>query len=324
MSRIHRIPTLLPTAAYLAATAAQAQEPASSPETVTTVAPVTVTALVPIPEVGTGATWFAAEDIRELGQQARMDEIDARAATRQCRERGPPESEEFGDFSFEALYDTEARAQGLVHQTAATAAAAIEASIEARRAAARGEPADVEGTELSRQRAIQNFQSAQAGVHEARRRIADLQDFLETDPGGPEDVRPQVEARTIERAGSTLPGGLYKPGIFRDLKLENIVVYQVQEGPDPAMRVSGVIVNPRRSAVTVPPLWVAALDRYGTVLKDQQMEPPVTAPRIAAGGRAAFTFSISPLPERAERAVVTFAPFHREPELKPVSAFCEV
>ena len=121
-----------------------------------------------------------------------------------------------------------------------------------------------------------------------------------------------------------MPGGLYKPGIFRDLKLENIVVYQVQEGPDPAMRVSGVIVNPRRSAVTVPPLWVAALDRYGTVLKDQQMEPPVTAPRIAAGGRAAFTFSISPLPERAERAVVTFAPFHREPELKPVSAFCEV
>lgn len=298
--------------------------PAAEPG-VTTLSPLTAVGLAPIPDIGEGASWFAPEDIEIVAHQARNDHIDAKAAARQCHTSGVPQTERDGDFSFEALYDTESKAQEALQHAGEAAAAETRRALDARAAIARGEGSqnDLINAELGRQAAVRAFQAAQWQVLEAQRRIADLQDLLESDDGTIAELKAQVDAHSMERANNIGTGNLYVPATFRDLRLADVVVRQSDEGGVKAMRVSGKIVNPRRGSLVAPPLWVAAQDRYGTSLKEEMMEA-VPAPRIAGRDSLAFTFALTPIPDEAEQATVTFAPFHHEPRYKPVSAFCEL
>ncbi len=292
---------------------------------VTILSPLTAVGLAPIPDVGQGASWFTPENIEIVVHQARNDHIDAKAAARQCHTSGVPQTEAAGDFGFEALYDTESKAQASLQHAGEAAAEATRRALDARVAIARGEGTqnDLINAELGRQAAVRAFQAAQWQVLEAQRRIADLQDLLESDDGMIAELKAQVEAHSIERANNIGTGNLYVPATFRDLRLTDVVVRQTEEGGIKAMRVSGKIVNPRRGPLIAPPLWVAAQDRYGTSLKEEMMEAD-PAPRIAGRDSLAFTFALTPIPDEAEQATVTFAPFHHEPRYKPVSAFCEL
>src|SRR4051794_17561201 len=111
MTRSIRVNRWLASGCAAVVAVAQGQGVLAQQQGVTTVSPLTSTALAPIPDVGIGASWFAPEDIEVVVHQARNDHIDAKAAVRQCHESGPAQTEESGDFSFEALYDTESKAQ---------------------------------------------------------------------------------------------------------------------------------------------------------------------------------------------------------------------
>ncbi len=273
----------------------------------------------------------------------------------------PPHTEDRGDFDLEALYDTEGKAQLAVWRASEKAETATKGALDARAAAARGAGTEAAAVtaELARQAAVKAFQDAQAAVTEAHRRVADLQELAAEHVGGdvilmqtlqmgkyvagctfigpgqlapgtrcdapPEDMRQfasRVQERTAERAANGGQQTLFVPDEFRDLHLSEIQAHERQEAGVTVLRITGKITNPRKSAIAVPPLWVSALDRYGTSLASQQIEAPRRQGRIPAGGSLVFTYAVKPYPDKTSRASVTFAPFHRVPANLGPSAFC--
>ncbi len=88
------------------------------------------------------------------------------------------------------------------------------------------------------------------------------------------------------------------------------------------IRISGKIVNTRKSPIAVPPLWISVVDKFGASLKAEQTEPVRGAPRIPPGGMRSFNYVVKSVPQRTARTVVTFAPFHRMPIEKPAGFYC--
>ena len=142
------------------------------------------------------------------------------------------------------------------------------------------------------------------------------------------EIRAVVEAKTLERAhsgsglGLVLPAGVYVPTEYRDLGLSDIAASQVEIKAWPVMHISGKIINPRPKAIAIPPLWFTAVDRYGAPLKSQQAvldrwRRVEGLPKIPARGSLAFTYDLSPLPDKSARAVVTFAPRDRPSIVQP-------
>ncbi len=298
-----------------------------STDKATTVTPLTVNGLAPVPNVGAGATWFSPQELAESAHLARMDSLESKDARNQCHTLfGPRESETWGDFSLEALYNSEYEAQDTEWKAGQTAQAATQGALDIRAAAARGEADDatLKATELARQAAVRAFQAAQEAASEAHLRVADYQDLAQIDPDATDrQLQPQIEARSLERAHNAGVSGVYVPGVFADLRLSDIAIKEEDSASGKALKVSGNIVNTRGRAIEAPPLWVSAVDKFGTPLSARQMEAPAKAPRIGAGATAPFTLILDPMPDKTARAVVTFAPFHHQPRYLPVALFCQ-
>lgn len=129
-----------------------------------------------------------------------------------------------------------------------------------------------------------------------------------------------VELRSAERARGG-GQGMYVPKEYQDLALSEVSAHEGEEKGVSFLRVIGKINNARKNATPVPPLWIAAVDRYGTELQAQQVEPR-SAPKIPSGGSVPFIYVFKPMPEKTARATVTFAPFHRQSGPLPATAFC--
>jgi len=138
---------------------------------------------------------------------------------------------------------------------------------------------------------------------------------------GMEQFRGEIEQRTAERARG-VGSSIYVPKEFQDLRITAVSAHEGEEKGVSFLRVVGTIVNSRKNAITVPPLWVAALDRYGTEVKAQQLEPPRGTPKIPSGGSIPFIYVFKPMPERTAKATVTFAPLHRSSGPLTPDAFC--
>ncbi len=299
---------------------------AAPEETVTTVSPLIINALAPVPEIGDGATYFMPQELKDSAQAAHMEAFEARDSRNECRPTfAPRQREDLGDVSLEALYTSEYEAQIAMWRAGETAETVKQAAIAARAAAARGE-GDTEvlkATELARQAAVKAFQTAQSLASEAHLRVADYQDLAQIDPDATDrELMVQINLRTLERENNMGVAGVYVPGVFADLRLSDIVVREQYEAGARVLRVTGKIVNTRRRPINVPPLWVAAVDRFGTSLKAQQMEAPIRAPKIAAHGSVPFVVTLAPKPDKSARAIVTFAPFHHQPPYLPAGLFC--
>ena len=291
---------------------------------VTTVSPVTVSPLVPVPEVGRGAIYFLPQELADEAREARQAYIEYKRAARACGMAGVgPSAEVWGLFGVGPSVDSVRAAEYDKQKAAERAKAATEVAIEARLTAARGQPAALELTELARQVAIRDYLRADAKVVEAHRRLADLQDYGRD--GNGLSARAMVDNRTFERAAnSNVTGvtGIYVPSAFQDLRLTEILARHTEEADGPMIRISGKIVNTRRRAIDVPPLWVAVVDKYGTALKVEQIGAPRGVARIAPGSSTSFSYVIPAVPLRTARAVVTFAPYHRLPQEMPASLYC--
>jgi hypothetical protein len=278
------------------------------------------TPLVPVPEVGKGATYFTPQELQTAAFDARQEMIDMHYTV--CGPGiGEESREDLGEFSLGALYDTlRVRAQKL-NRAAAAAQTRTQAALDARGAAARGEggrPAVI-ATELARQDAVRAFQTAHDALLEAEYRIADYQDLN----GGSGDLtKAFIDERTRRRANNGGHSGIYVPEEYKDLRLSGITSRQGQDAGEAVIRISGRIVNTRKANISVPPIWISAEDRFGTQLKSQQAEAPRGQTSIAPGRSVAFNFTLKPMPAGTARTVVTFAPLHHAPRLKPDSYYC--
>jgi hypothetical protein len=293
-------------------------------ESITTVEPLTVSPLAPVPEVGQGATYFLPEELSTKAHEARQAYIDAKADARQCGMAGTgPSAEVFGEFGIGPLLDSVRVAEYDRQKAAEAASAATTAALEARMAAARGDASTLTSAELARQQAVRAYQKADADALEAHRRLGDLQDLRASDSGaGRWMLKAMVDNRSYEREQNQGAPGVYIPNDFRDLRLREITARQGDDGGEPVIRISGKIVNTRKSSIAVPPLWISVVDKFGTSLKAEQTEPVRGAPRIPAGGMRSFNYVVKSVPPRTARTVVTFAPFHHMPIEKPAGFYC--
>lgn len=313
---------------------------------VTEVEPLTVRAAVPVPRVGQGATYFSPEDLARAADEARKEEIEARSNAFQCRDASlnpnSPMLEENGQFSIQSLVHSEAIAQRTLSVAADDAQKATTAAIEARRSALLDSSLQqrVTDLELARQIAVHKYQEAQADVFESQARIADLQDQVEQafsgDPSSwsaansvdllrrdhPE-IRTYVDLRTSMRAGGDRSAGVYVPFEFKDLRFSNIVSRQMQENGLTVLRVTGTIVNTRKTSLAIPPIWVSAVDEFGTSVKADQATAARGQKAIKPSGSLAFSYTMRPMPEHTARTVVTFAPLHHPPRYKPIGPYCQ-
>jgi hypothetical protein len=237
--------------------------------------------------------------------------------------------------------------------------AALTASAAAARG--EGSQADLIKAELARQAATKAYQDARQAVSEAHNRTLDLLELADQWVGGDlfslraleqghyvsgcqygergelvssdqrciqranfqtmREVQPQLEYRALQRIQNGGSRVIYTPAQYADLRLVNVVARRVEENGASVVRVSGKIVNPRRSAIAVPPLWVEIIDQYGTSLKAEQIVAPRGQGKIPTRDSLAFTYAVNPVPEKMARASVTFAPLHRPtPYLVPSMA----
>jgi len=307
---------------------------------VTTVSPLIVSPLAPVPNVGAGATYFTPQELTATAHQAREDHIDARDAAVQCGAAGylATSEEDLGLFTLPGLFQTERDAQRKLQDAALAAETATQAAIDARAAAGRGEdePGALIETELARQTTVKALQAAQAAVAEARFRIADLEDQIDLSDGAASTgggrsanqnltrlgIRAYVDEQSRRRKENGGLGGIFVPEEFKDLRMTDIVSRQGDDKGVAVIRISGRIFNPRLRPITVPPIWVSAVDRFGTPLKIDQAEPPPNISKINPRTDVAFTYELKPMPDKTARTVITFAPLHHVPEYKPATEVC--
>jgi len=162
--------------------------------------------------------------------------------------------------------------------------------------------------------------ASRARLLEAERSLADVQDVRRRLPQGA-PYRQIVEAHAAERTHNAGVQGIYVPDEYRDLGISDIAAAQRQEAGATVLHITGVIHNTRQRAISVPPLWFAAVGRNGDTLKAQQMVPEHRA-RIPAGGTVPFTFDLKQVPGDPARAAVTFAPENRGPQVLPPQLGC--
>jgi len=330
-------------AVWLAPMNGIAQQPAPG---VTTVSPLTVTA---VPQVGRGATLYTPEQLSDAAAKARQDQLIARNAGRDCGVSNPGPEGWIGNFGIGQLSAEEGRAQASAAQAAQVAEAATEAALNARTAAARGEgkPGENEAAELARQAAVSAWQEADDKAKLAHWKVVDLIDIASAFTGGDigsviamehhryapgcsydmfgraqgdcsgpfvgmNEVAADFQVRVDQRlAGDTTHRSIFTPEQYADLRLAKVLVVERQEAGAKELRVSGKIVNPRRTAIRVPPLWYSIADKYGAEIKVEQLQAPSGTKKIPARDSQAFTFAIKSIPENAAKTSLTFAPQHR-------------
>ncbi len=162
--------------------------------------------------------------------------------------------------------------------------------------------------------------AARAHLFEAERRLADVQDALRNLPKG-SPIRAIADQKSAERTHNDGVQEIYVPDEYKDLKLTHIVAAERQDKGATVLQITGNIENPRRRAISVPPLWFAALDKNGDTLKTQQAVA-THQPKIPAGGSVPFNFELTSPPGGTERLAATFAPMNRLPLVLPMSMVC--
>ncbi len=277
----------------------------------TTVSPLVVSAMVPVPNVGAGAPYFTLDELDATHQQAAaVERIDRRGLEDiRCPKFlcSTPKKEIFsGDFGLEALCDTAQTDQLTLVRLTEAATVATQAALDTRIAAARGEGSsdDVVRTELARQAAINAYVAARAAAQEAENRVSDYKDLPATMLGmSPIILNSEVERRSAERKAN---GGFLSASGNAGLTVTNLVARQLQGSGEPALSITGKINNSRKKPAPIPALSVSVLDRAGFPLKTQDFQADARKV-IPAGGSIPFAFQMKPIPDHSEGLAVTLA-----------------
>ena len=293
--------------AILIAGAALAQQ---NPESqVTVVAPLIVTAGVPVPKVGQGAPLYTAPQIREKGYEAR--DVRTRADDAFFLDCAPP-------FKRPPTYwlRTYREAGDAARRVSVASRVAERATSKAQRTRIaatdhRATQAQVEADELARQAAVIELVKAELDFTEARAQLLDIQDLVNRQvdvADWPGELSAHSAARGDARA--TLA-----PKEYQDLALESVQVAEKQDGKAaPWFQVSGTILNTRPRAIATPPISITAVDMNGFPLGNDEA---IGKGRIGPGETKRFTADFKPSPPHTAQLIVTFASARRPLHLEP-------
>jgi hypothetical protein len=333
--------------------AGRAQDPAQEP----TVAPLVITPMVPVPQVGEGAPLYSLPELRAMQSEAQRQVAESRDAIRRCTPnarlaipplRGDMTVAELDNIAAAAAknggrillprpltgpggvpdireaYASEGAAARLAQGMVIDAEKATLAAEQTRRAAATGGATAkaVEDAELVRQKAVNRLMTARAVFLEFQAQTKAVQRVLRamgTDPTSP-PLPTDVFLNPDQRYQNGMPQ-ITVPKEYADLSLQKVVVRERQGKDGPFLLVTGEIHNTRARAIGTPPLSVTVLDRFGSPLKTD-IAQPVRAPRIKPGEFSPFAYEVRPPPRDASTVVVTFGTNAYAEWRLPVGQFC--
>ena len=293
----------------------------------TTVSPVTVRPLAPVPKVGDGAPYFTGDEIATARANAVVAEKAGRALL-----RGSGDDERFDFHGFGADPMVPARALCRTYQRAAHALveatdvldSATAAAIQARAALTKGEVGQesVDATELIRQTASRAFIFARNEALESDNRVMDFLELWTRGKGEPtREVMPIWVQETNRRSEvRRTNGGVYTPLEFNGLRLERVTVRQIPFPEGAVVRVAGRIVNIRQNTATVPYLRLTPLDKGGFPMRE--LEKQISGPKgtkVRSNSAFSFNYDLKPPPEGAVAFRVNFASEWRPGVMDPRS-----
>lgn len=294
---------------------------------------VTVTGMVPIPDVGPGAPRYTSKDIEEIKQQsltlAFRAESDAKRCANDRLKRQPcveGQSPSFvGNIACEDEYAT--RAANLADKAAAATQAAEDVRREA--AAGRASARDVEAAELKRQDAVNKMQTMRGKVDDVRAETAVAQEKMLSaglwqsgerlsgaDLQRAEDIMMSVWAEAPKRREAK---GKFGPS--RGLRIEGVRIAVQDDKTKPTVLVQGRIRNTGEESVEVPGLVAMLLDERDWVVARQSVTPNKD---FVVDGKSSKPFGLEMkfAPQAAKRAMVAFAHEMEPPARLSVAAFC--
>jgi hypothetical protein len=296
---------------------------------------VTITAMVPIPNVGKGAPYRATEDLSRMkgeGTGQRTESIREIQQFRQCRQQQ-------SDFaarrlayvlpSMEGLLEREVDASFRFATLAGKAEEATRAAEDVRRLAADGQ-ADmkaVEAAELKRQDSVNELEDARIKFREAGAAIADFQELERS--GKPASVNGQfiddddaiawgdIDLRASLRRKAGWWDGIPAPDIPKDLAIADIEAHQLNDTKGAFVQVTGEIRNSGAKAANVPDLIVSVIDKRGWVIEAMPLSAPSSV-KVPAGGKRPFAYEMRPVPAASSKITVSFGSKVAPPPRLPV------
>jgi hypothetical protein len=299
-------------------TATPVTTPATIPENDRVV--VTGAVMVPVPDVGEGAAYYAPGELEAAASEAGKKRLEATSSAIRCADVKPgqrPTPVPMFLATLERLFRNEVEASVRAESAAKYAADATKAAEASRHDAARGlvDMKTVEAAELTRQAAVTKAVEAREKLEEARDITADAQTlYLEASLKGREAriTWGELDFRALQRRASAAKAEKE----FRDLLVTGVVTQRQEDRRGEYLHVTGVIRNNRTSSAKVPDLRVAALDREGWVLKAETAQHGGS--RLNKGSAVAFAYDLRPTPEMVDAVVVSFASkFAPPPRLSP-------
>lgn len=276
-----------------------------------------VSPMVPVPKVGDGAPMFSAEELATLGRQTRRENNFAQEASvlQQCYVEAyglpPPEARIMGYLEAH---------QASMQLSAFTQAAqyASQEALEVRRRAAQGKAAqaEVDQSELERQKAVLRVIATQNALNEGKAKALDAQQ-LSRERIPPGSWRAIIEAKAAERNAEDGEAWNPAPKEYRDLRIENVKVVSREDAKNGAyLHVTGAIRNTRAKRISIPPLSISAIDDIGFALMN---ETATARGRIEPGQAVPFAYQLKPTPPRAKTVAVTFGDPDRPAWLMPAA-----
>ena len=305
--------------------------------------------MAPVPEVGEGAPLYSVPELVIMQEKARDDVQESRTGVFRCtfnhRQAIPPKMALMTRFEVDSIgavaaknggrilldppiftgdkmgdmreaYAAEGAAAGMVRDLSIDAQRATAAAEAARRAAARGaaSAAELERTELARQRAVNRVNTARSVFLERQEQTRMVQQALLQ--GGP----PSIYDDPNRRYQNGMPQ-ITVPDEWKDLALERVETTEGIGAKGDFIRVSGEIRNGRARAVSTPPISVTVLDEAGSPLQTEVAEPKGGG-RIEAGQALVFAYELAPKPRNGKRVVVTFGSNRFLAWRQPIQRFC--
>jgi hypothetical protein len=312
---------VLSAVALASAQVAQKQEPAAKPADKAADERVVVTRpMVPVPDVGDGAAYHTPEDLQAQHKAAIEERAEASVSARECQPTPGSTPVYFGNTpTLEILFRDEQAAAVMLGAAAQKAQKATEAALKSRADAYEGvvDMKAVERAELDRQAAVKALDQANDKFVRAHNRTADWQAL--TIAGRSADISwMELDAREQQRRRFP-PEDMARE--FADLKLTEVKAVEVRDKKkgDRFLRVSGRIINNRKTAITVPAIFVSAVDERGFALSTRKVEAG-RGQQISAGAGSPFVYDMKPLPAGTVTAVVHLAsrkspPPHLDPHM---------
>lgn len=289
---------------------------------------VTITGMVPIPNVGEGAPLFTSLDLKKMADDTQTAIADTRRDMRRCGGSGvgPVIFRPSEKPSLPNLLAQEFEFENSVAAATSRAQQVTERAEGARRGAALGTVSmpEVEAAELDRQAAVMALQKARAQLIEAQAMIGDFQSMMLGETGKFGIEWGDLDVRALKRKKEGVGLGVAMPEELKTLDIRNVQASQHKDkkGKDIVV-VRGEIANNGKMPSPVPSLSVYLVDERGWVMYASTVESSGALWRnIGAGKSKGFIVEVRPAPDLLKTAVVTFAAKHAaEPRMR-ADLFC--